>query len=105
MHSDETTTETNLKYGQALMKRRYTYGRATTQQQAHNRTPAGFKQHNTLMVVQPHNSKLTIELLQDLTDYAISGLHRHNSELTIESLLDFQTIHLWSCNHTTASSQ
>ena len=40
------------------------YGLTTTQQQAHNRTSAGF-QTIVVMVLQPHNSKFTIELLQD----------------------------------------
>jgi hypothetical protein len=29
-------------------------------------------------------------------------LQPHNSKLTIELLKDFQTAQLWSCNHTTA---
>jgi len=46
----------------------YDFGLATTQQQAHNRTSVGFTT-STILVSQPHNSKLTIELLKVLQQY------------------------------------
>ena len=58
------------------------------------------------MACQPNNSKLTIELLQDLQQYSDYGLtNPHNSKLTIELLQVLQTIVIKvSQIHTTASS-
>jgi hypothetical protein len=80
-------------------------------QQGHQNLLRDFK-HNVVMVLQPHNSKLTIELLQDLrydlrleptqqqahnrtpagftNTNVVMVLQPHNSKLTIELLQDLQ---------------
>ena len=65
------------------------YGPTTTQQQAHNRTPAGFE--ITIYGSNRHNSKLTIELLQVLQHKCSYGPTTTQQQAHKELLQDLQT--------------
>ena len=61
------------------LQRLCSYGPTTTQQQVHNRNSCRFYKILVVMVLQPLNSKLTIELLQVLQIAFNAHTHTHTS--------------------------
>ena len=61
-----TTIEINSKYDQTLINFVSIFQLELTHSATSPKRSEGFSIKNVVMVLQPHNSKFTIELLQDL---------------------------------------
>jgi hypothetical protein len=105
MYDESKIIKTNSKYGQALIRKVCDLRLTPTQQQSYNKLPAGFTTTIVIYGSHQHTQQGYYNLLRDLQHCTILVLQPHNSEFTIESLQDFQTMQLWSYNHTTANSQ